>query len=450
MKLQKSQLTSEQQKAITRLFEHDQTLLVAGLGFGKAIVGLTALQELHKAGAFKRALVLAPLRVATSTWALEVDKWAHLDPGLIAVACGGEAQRQKALASGSPVVVINFESAAQLIEEAGEGAFDAMLIDELTKLKSTGGALFKLLRRWVKHLKWRAGMTATPVAEFGGDIYGQALLLDDGKALGTRKDAFMQAYCVPMDFKGYNWAMRPGAQDKIAEKLSALLYRAEDTSYLESLPELVDMYVPVPLTDAARAVYKAMQKDSAWEAVEAPNEAVKAGKLAQIAAGGLYQNDDDERTLYWADVSRARMAALQETVDTLNTPVIITYTYGFQLDELMAAWPDAPVLGGKGRATNKDIEAFNRGEVPVLIGHPKSMGFGLNLQSACNTLIHLSPLYSADLYKQTVGRIHRRGQSKPCTRISFYSPDTVEDRIIFSLGRKAVDEKEFMTALAAE
>lgn len=447
MKLEKSMLTLEQQKAITRLFEHNQTLLVAGLGFGKAIVGLTALQELHEAGVFKRAVVLAPLRVATSTWACEVDKWSHLKPGLIAVACGGEAQRQKALASDAPVIVINFESAAQLIEEAGEGYFDAMLIDELTKLKSTGGTLFKLLRRWVKTLVWRAGMTATPVAEFGGDIYGQALLLDDGKALGTRKDAFMQEFCTPLDFKGYNWAMRPGAQEKIGAKLAALLYRAEDTSYLESLPELVDMFVPVPLTAAARLVYTTMQKDSVYEDVEAPNEAVKAGKLAQVAAGGLYQNDDDERTLYWRDVTQARLAAVQEFVGSLGEPVIITYSYGFQLDLLIEAWPDAPVLGGKGRATNKDIEAFNRGEVPVLIGHPKSMGMGLNLQSACRTLVHLSPLYSADLYKQTIGRIHRRGQTKPCTRISFYSPDTVEDRIILSLGRKAADEKDFMAAL---
>lgn len=447
MKLEKSMLTLEQQKAITRLFEHNQTLLVAGLGFGKAIVGLTALQELHEAGVFKRAVVLAPLRVATSTWACEVDKWAHLKPGLIAVACGGEAQRQKALASDAPVIVINFESAAQLIEEAGEGFFDAMLIDELTKLKSTGGTLFKLLRRWVKTLAWRAGMTATPVAEFGGDIYGQALLLDDGKALGTRKDAFMQEFCTPLDFKGYNWAMRPGAQEKIGAKLAALLYRAEDTSYLESLPELVDMFVPVPLTAAARLVYTTMQKDSVYEDVEAPNEAVKAGKLAQVAAGGLYQNDDDERTLYWRDVTQARLAAVQEFVGSLGEPVVITYSYGFQLDLLIEAWPDAPVLGGKGRATNKDIEAFNRGEVPVLIGHPKSMGMGLNLQAACRTLVHLSPLYSADLYKQTIGRIHRRGQTKPCTRISFYSPDTVEDRIILSLGRKAADEKDFMAAL---
>lgn len=447
MKLEKSMLTLEQQKAITRLFEHNQTLLVAGLGFGKAIVGLTALQELHEAGVFKRAVVLAPLRVATSTWACEVDKWAHLKPGLIAVACGGEAQRQKALASDAPVIVINFESAAQLIEKAGEGYFDAMLIDELTKLKSTGGTLFKLLRRWVKTLVWRAGMTATPVAEFGGDIYGQALLLDDGKALGTRKDAFMQEFCTPLDFKGYNWAMRPGAQEKIGAKLAALLYRAEDTSYLESLPELVDMFVPVPLTAAARLVYTTMQKDSVYEDVEAPNEAVKAGKLAQVAAGGLYQNDDDERTLYWRDVTQARLAAVQEFVGSLGEPVIITYSYGFQLDLLIEAWPDAPVLGGKGRATNKDIEAFNRGEVSVLIGHPKSMGMGLNLQAACRTLVHLSPLYSADLYKQTIGRIHRRGQTKPCTRISFYSPDTVEDRIILSLGRKAADEKDFMAAL---
>ena len=258
----------------------------------------------------------------------------------------------------------------------------------------------------------------------------------------------MQEFCTPLDFKGYNWAMRPGAQERIAARLANLLYRADDAQYLESLPELVDMYVPVPLDAAARSIYSTMQKDSIYEDVIAPNEAVKAGKLAQVATGGLYQNDDDERTLYWEDEQLARLRALKELVAGLNgKPVIITYSYGFQLDWLCQTWPDAPVLGGKGRATNKDIEAFNRGEVPVLIGHPKSMGMGLNLQSACSTLIHFSPLYSADLYKQTIGRIHRRGQTQPCTRISLYAPDTVEDRIIMSLGRKASDEKTFMSKL---
>ena len=448
MKLQKFQLTLEQQKAITRLFEHDQTLLVAGLGFGKAVVGLTALQELIQAGAIKRVVVMAPLRVATSTWASEVHKWAHLKPELMAVACGGEASRKEAIDSGKPIVVINFESAVQLLEQAPEGHFDALMIDELTKLKSTGGALFKTMRRWVKGLNWRAGMTATPVAEFGGDIYGQALLLDDGKALGTRKDAFMNEYFVPLDFKGYNWGIRPGAQEKLAGRLAGLVYRADDAEYLASLPPLQDIFMPVPLTEEARRVYTKMSKDSIYGDVVAPNEAVKAGKLAQIAAGGLYLNDEDERTLYWQDDAQARMQSLREIVQAMaGEPVIITYTFGFQLDLLMAEWPDAPVLGGKGRATTKDIDAFNAGRVPVLIGHPKSMGFGLNLQGACKTLIHMSPLYSADLYKQTVGRIHRRGQLLGCSRFSFFAPDTVEERIISGLSRKAVDEKDFMAVL---
>lgn len=440
-----SDLKPEQQAAITRLVEYDQTLMVAGLGFGKAIIGLTALVELKQLGGYNRALVICPLRVATSTWAEECLKWSHIPAGAVAIACGGEASRKAAMASDAYIVVINFESAEALLAEYAD-QFDAMLVDELTKLKATGGVLFKRLRRWVKNLKWRAGMTATPVAECGEDLYGQVLLLDDGKALGTRKDKFMDTYFVQTDYQGYSFALRPGSAERIAAKLKGLLYRADDASYTAELPLLEDTFIAVALSNEAKAVYDEMRDKSIWKGVVAPNAAVQAGKLAQIAAGGLY-GDDKEQRLAWVCEDKLRLQTLADLVASRGEPVIITYTYSFQLEQLMALYPSAPVLGGKGRATAKDIQRFNEGSIPVLIGHPKSMSMGLNLQGACRTIIHLSPIYSADLTRQAVGRIHRRGQTQECHRIVFFSPGTVEDRIITNLAIKNTNEQALMAHL---
>ena len=94
--LTKECLTEAQQAAITRLYEKDRTLLVGGLGFGKCVVGLTALQELLRDGALKRVLVLAPMRVVTSTWMEEIRKWDHLDPTLMVSAIGGRGAREQA------------------------------------------------------------------------------------------------------------------------------------------------------------------------------------------------------------------------------------------------------------------------------------------------------------------------------------------------------------------
>jgi SNF2 family DNA or RNA helicase len=72
---------------------------------------------------------------------------------------------------------------------------------------------------------------------------------------------------------------------------------------------------------------------------------------------------------------------------------------------------------------------------------------GLNLQGACRTMIHYSPMYSADRYRQCIGRIHRRGQTQEVKRVSFYAPGTVEEGIIAALGRKERDEAAFMLHL---
>lgn len=454
MILSHKMLTKEQQSAITRLYEKDRTLFIGGLGFGKCVVGLTAISELVKAGHLKRVLVIAPLRVVTSTWMPEAKKWDHLDASMLVDATGGSEARVRALKSTAPVVCVNFESARQLIEaaKAMHVPFDGFLIDELTCLKASGGELFKILRHWVKGIKWRVGMTATPVAEAAEDLYAQALLLDDGAALGTRQEAFLNRWFVPGDYKGYSWVLRAGAVTEMTRQLSKLVYRADDTAYLAALPELLDEQIDTPLVASSRSLYAEMKKTGVIEELDvvAPNAAVQAGKLAQIASGGLYRGSavkGEERDLVWVDPDQTRLSAVVGFVRRYRQPVIITYQYQFQLDALKSVYSEAPVLGVAGCCTTQDIAAFNAGDIPVLLGHPKSFGMGLNLQGACRMMLHYSPMYSGDRYRQVIGRIHRRGQSQEVRRVSFYSPGTVEESIIAALDRKEQDESAFMLHL---
>lgn len=205
----------------------------------------------------------------------------------------------------------------------------------------------------------------------------------------------------------------------------------------------------VDLEPDAMQLYAEMEKHSLIKSLDvvAPNAAVKAGKLAQIASGGLYRGDD--RELIWTDAAQSRLRAVALYVANLAEPVIITYQYQFQLDGLMAVFPGAPVLGVGGSCTAEDLVCFNRGEIPVLLGHPKSFGMGLNLQRACRTMIHYSPMYSADRYRQVIGRIYRRGQTQPVRRVSFFALGTVEEKIISALIRKEKDEASFMAHLGA-
>lgn len=443
-------LTEAQQEGITHLYENDRVMFVGGLGFGKCVVGLTAITELVRTGVLDRVLVMAPLRVVESTWMPEVAKWDHLDARMMVSAVGGAEKRYAALLSDAPIVCVNFESTKQLLAEAKSlgATFDGFLIDELTCLKGCGGELFKTLRHWVKNKRWRVGMTATPVAENAEDMYAQALLLDDGEALGTRYEVFQNKWFIQTDYKGYAWELREGAAEQIAVRLKGLVYRADDSSYLSALPELVDEQIEVPLSERSRELYDEMQNTSVIKSLDVvgKNAAVVAGKLAQIASGGVYRGEDKE--LVWEDPDGARLEAVTWWVRRhRGEPVIITYQYLFQLQALQTVYSDAPVLGVGGNCSAKDIERFNLGGIPVLLGHPKSFGMGLNLQGACRTMIHYSPMYSGDRYRQVIGRIHRRGQTQEVRRVSFYAPGTVEENIILALERKERDEAAFMLHL---
>jgi hypothetical protein len=453
-RLSESNLDPEQQQAIDRLYEHDETLLIAGVGFGKAIVGLTALQQLIRDGHLRRVLVLAPLKVATLTWGTEPAVWDHIDPGLVGVACGNPRQRNAAVESGAPVVVTNFENIGWMLKTHGH-LFDGLLIDEISKLKTVGGTGARTLRHWVKRLKWRAGMSANPIAECGQDIYGQALLLDLGKALGTRKAAFTERYFYPEDYHRRVWAMMPDADIAIGLELQHLLYFADHTRYKAGLPELRQTPHYLDLPADGRALYEMLdatgllrQPNGYDGVVVAKSAGTRAMKLFQIAAGGLYAGADDERELVWSSPFKVDYAAALVAKLPANRSAVIVYQYTFELDQLRALYPTAPVLGGGGRFTPQDLENWSRGNHRVLLMHPNSAAHGLNLQFGSNILIQLSPVWGADPGQQIPGRLCRRGQPQPTVEQHILvARGTRDEKAVAAMERKNHNERTTMAAM---
>jgi len=440
--LKKSDLSPEQQDTITRLVEHDETLLLAKLGFGKAIVGMTALQELLELeDSFNRAVVFAPLQVCELTWGPEAQKWEHITVP-VHVATGPREKRLRvceAWERDGGIVVVNFENIGWFTDYF---TADLMLIDEISKMKAAGGAAVKALRHWVKNVPWRAGMSGSSVAESGADIYAQALLLDLGKRLGTRKDRFERRYFEPENPHSTHSRMllRPGAAGELADALGDLLYIPDEASYTASLPEVNDQYLLLPFDPRMAPIYQAMERDGVWGEVVAENQAVRKNKLAQIAAGLLYDNDGN---LAWFNQPRHEWVV--KTIRNCPEPVVVVYQYTAEIDYYSNAIPHCLVMGNGNKVTPAALEAWNRGEVPVLFMHPKSAAHGLNLQYGSRVILHLSPLWGADPWAQCLGRVRRRGQpADMVTRMILATEDTVDMEMLERLEMKMNEETELM------
>tara|TARA_R110002020_G_scaffold1823_4_gene8360 strand:- start:533 stop:1897 length:1365 start_codon:yes stop_codon:yes gene_type:complete len=451
MVLKKSDLTHEQVATIDRLYGHNETLLIAGVGFGKACIALTAIQELIEDKHLKRVLLLAPKQVCALTYSAEPGKWEHLNDDAVQVLNGTPEQRLEQLNGDASIVVANFELVPWLMKQ--DLSFDGLCIDELSKMKTVGSTTVKKLRHFVKKLSWRCGMSATPVAECGADIYSQAMLIDNGAALGTRKTTFLETYMVSTDFERRNWVWSPGGLDRAAKRLGNLIYVPDEKAYTAGLPMVVEKTIAVVLPEAARTVYALMEGHGIAQlndhSVVAGSMGVRTGKLNQIAAGGLYSKNEDEEQILVAEWAFKQKALAQYMADVFE-PVLIVYQYTFQLTWLRALYPDAPILGGGFKIKPGTMDAWDRGELPVMLGHPKAFSHGLNLQYGCSHLVLLSPIWSADQHHQTLGRLLRRGQKAPFVkRTTFIAADTIEEDMLSRQDTKTARADEASAALKA-
>jgi len=396
-------LTSDQNKAIDRLFEHDATVLVADTGVGKTVIGLTSIKELIYGGHATRVIVAAPPKVLTNrVWPNEVEKWPHLK-GLNVLQIEGTVDERLELLNKPAliphVLMISLNNLAWLLDQ--DHGCDGIVIDELSK---AAGKQTKGLKSKKKSgmLRWRCGMTATPVSQNFEKFWAMCRVIDNGSALGTNKSRYLQEYFYS-DYQGYNWTLKDGADEKIMKKVVSLVHLV-DGDKAKSLPPLRETLLRFDLSDNAREKYEEMKKDMVVDDVEAANQAVKSGKLRQLASGFVYPIVGGNAVRY----SKERLYAAMAWCATLgNRPGLVFYDFVEQ-----AMW----------------AEQFPDN---ITFAQINSMSHGVEgLQHKFADVLFIQPVWSRDQHKQAIGRVWRQGQTKPVNVTTLVANDTLDDVVL--------------------
>jgi len=405
-------------------------MILAPVGAGKTAITLTAMQDMLANGVVKRFLVLAPKRVCTDVWPVEQPKWASDVP--LAVAVGTPKERGAALRSKAQIVVSNYDNIQWLAEQALD--FDAIVFDELTRLKNPSGTRFKALLKVLEPMRVRWGLTGSFTSNGLEDVFGQCKIVDQS-LLGRSKGAFMQQYFVLINKEFGEWAPRVGALAKVMERIKPATYVLEAGEYADKLPPLHVIEVRCDLDD--RKPYEKMKADFVVEFPDAKavaaNGGVVTGKLHQVASGFVYDTRKEAsdipgkfivtQTPVWFSAHKFdRLEELLNENQRANT--IIAYTYQEELAELKRRYPHAQTLDDK-----EAIQRWNEGRVELLLVHPKSAGHGLNLQFGGCKIIFLSLPWSLELYEQTVGRLHRSGQKHDVWCYIMLTNKTIDEKI---------------------
>ena len=404
-------------------------MILAPVGAGKTAITLTAMTEMVAEGHVKRWLVLAPKRVCTDVWPVERLKWAaDFD---IAVAIGTPAQRQAAFDSAAPIVVTNYDNIQSLPDLSG---FDGVVFDELTRLKNPSGKRFKALLAHLDKIPFRWGLTGSFTSNGLEDVFGQCKVIDQ-TLLGRAKGAFLQKYfvCINRDFG--DWQPRKGALEQVMDAIRPATFVLDPGEYSDKLPQLnvVEMRCDMP----DRKPYEKMKRDLVLEYGEdkiiAANAAAVTNKLQQMASGFVYDNKtiaSEEKGKFhmkqkviW--FSTHKFELIEEILnENQRDNTIIVYNYKEELAELMRRYPHARTIDDFNA-----IPRWNAGEIELLLIHPKSAGHGLNLQFGGCKIIFLSMPWSLELFEQTVGRLHRGGQTKDVWCYLLICNKTVDERI---------------------
>ncbi|MFI3253660.1 MAG: DEAD/DEAH box helicase [Eubacteriales bacterium] len=437
-----------QQYAIDFILENPVAAILLEMGLGKSVITLTAIHELClNYFDVAKVLVIAPLRVATSTWPTEIQKWEHLEGLTYSVVTGTPIERQQALWKPAHIYIINRENVDWLINKSGiPFDFDMIVIDELSSFKAQSSKRFKSLLTVRPKVKRIVGLTGTPSSNGLLDLWSQFRLLDLGERLhrfiGHYRDEFFQ----PDKRNGaivFSYKPKQGAEEQIYERISDITISMKACDFLQ-MPECVMNRVEVRLSRKEEDIYDELKDDMLVEIedreVDAVNAATLSNKLLQMANGCVYDEMKDSHHLH-----DRKLDALADLIEGANgKPVLVAYWFQHDGQRIREKFPDVREI-----KTPSDISQWNDGKVPMAMIHPASAGHGLNLQSGGSTLIWFSLTWSLELYQQTNARLWRQGQNYAVVIHHIISKGTIDEDVMKALTRKEKVQAELIEAVKA-
>lgn len=443
-----------QRYAIDQIIAKERVGLFLEMGLGKTVITLTAVEDLHfNRWAVSRCLVVAPKKVAEGTWTQEAQKWDHLKHLRIVPILGTQKKRIDALNTPGEVWVINRENVPWLVEYLRNSwPFDMVVLDESSSFKNSRAKRFRALKLVLPRIRRLVELTGTPAPNGLEDLWAQIYLLDGGVRLGRTLSSFRETF-FKQD-KGYpgqpyrTYSPLAGADKSIRTAISDICISMKAEDYL-TLPPFVEDEVPVVLDSKARRAYDKLEREMLLEVDEqtitAGSAAVLNGKLLQLCSGAVYGSEGGV-----AQIHDCKVEAFLEVVEQLHEEhALVFYWFQHERDRLMEA------LSGTGKRVRvfngvQDEQDWNAGEIDVLLAHPASTAYGLNLQQGGHHVIWFGyPNWTLELYQQANARLYRQGQQYPVISHLLVVQGGVDVDVVAALRDKGDEQEHLMRALRA-
>ena len=442
-----------QQHCIEQIIRIPKLGLFLDMGLGKTVTTLTAVHELkYNRFAVGKVLVIAPKKVAEGTWTKEKDNWDHTRCLRVSQVLGSQARRIRALNTPADIYITNRENVVWLVDHyRNSWPFDMVVVDESSSFKSHTAKRFKALASVSGRIERMVELTGTPSPNGLEDLWAQVYLLDGGERLGKRYGQFRERYFDPGKRGNgviYSWDPKTGSEQGILDKISDICISMKAEDYLQ-LPDIIYDQVPVVLDTKAERSYKKMEREAVLdipdgEDISALDAASLSGKLLQLANGALY---DDDHVAH--EVHGCKIEAFMELVESLQgKPALVFYNFKHDKDRIKKALAKSG-LRVRGLKGPQDEDDWNAHGVDILLAHPASAAYGLNLQQGGNHVIWFGLNWNYELYSQANRRLHRQGQEEKVIVHHLVCQGTRDEDVMAALERKEGAQEWVMQSLKA-
>lgn len=427
-----------------------KALIFDSPGCGKTVTTIVGLLERQARGheIFPMVIVVPSWDVA-DVWARHVSQWAPAWPrpnayggkdrrlgwGGVAITTYATGRRDAADASG-PLVRLRAA---------------CVVADEVHLARNSRSQQSQALRRMTAHAGTFVGLSGTPVTRDTSDIY-PVLEAMDPPAWPDRQ-RMVKRYCMTSD-NGYGESVQglsPMMEPEFRAVLLGQYRRVAKEDVLAQLPPKVYSTRRVQLPPDWRRAYDQMAADMLAELpdgteLEVMSVLAQLTRLSQLASSAAdvevtLEHDEatgEERKHYTVTLRAPswKVDALLEVLAERKGQQCVVFSVSRQLAGIAraaceeAGYRCGAVTGGQGkRARQADIDAFQAGQLDVMIATVGAGSLGITLTSA-GTAVFLQRSWQMDQSLQAEDRLHRIGQEHGSVEIiDVIAKDTVDDRV---------------------
>lgn len=470
-----------QRKAVLHQLYNPDSMLWLGMSLGKTVITLSSIEHRMRAQQVRKTLIFAPVRVIYAVWEREARKWSHTQHLRFSIIHGDEQRRLRQLFTDADVYLCNYENMAWLsnilmhyfISQGKPLPFEMCVYDEVSRVKNSlsqrvegetievprprGKTMMRQIkfvgwRSMIPHFKYRTGLTGTPASNGYIDLHGQYLCVDNGVRLTPRISHFREAYCTT-DRSGFKHIAHEPGKAWIHHKIADITLEMATEDYLE-LPPIIINDIEVDLPAAVRVKYEEIENDMFTRLddgteVELFNRASVSGKCLQMANGAVYKNPGEPE---WSAVHDEKFQALDSIIEeAAGNPVAVSYCFKSDKERMVKRYKRLnPVCVNEVKVADlpQMILDWCAGKIQLLIGHPASMGHGLDgLQDYGDIVVLFGLNWSLEMYDQMNARFMRQGRDRPLTIHRILCPDTTDIAVKYALDAKRTDEDGLKTAI---